>query len=83
MFYRNFLSLCNQIGKSPSAVAQALGFDKSSVTRWKRGHRPTDANLLKIADYFRLTPETLLSEVRPQLSPENDLSAMLSLFPFD
>ncbi|MCI8594098.1 MAG: helix-turn-helix transcriptional regulator [Oscillospiraceae bacterium] len=62
MFYANFLRLCNEAGKAPSAVALELGLEKSTVTRWKQGSKPTDATLHKIADYFFTTPEALLSD---------------------
>ena len=54
MFYANFLRLCNEAGKAPSAVALELGLEK--------GSKPTDATLHKIADYFFTTPEALLSD---------------------
>lgn len=59
MFYENFLRLCNGLGKSPSAVATELGFQKSAVTRWKKGCTPTDATKARIADYFGVTTEEL------------------------
>lgn len=59
MFYDNFVKLCNSINKSPSAAAIELGFKKSTVTRWKNGGMPTDANLFKIADYFGVSVEML------------------------
>lgn len=60
MFYDVFVNLCNKIGKSPSAVAVEIGFQKSVVTRWKKNNaNPTDANLAKIADYFNVSVEYL------------------------
>ena len=52
MFYYNFVNLCNQIGKSPSAAAEEMGFQRSVVTRWSKGTLPRQATLQKIADYF-------------------------------
>lgn len=62
MFYSNFLKLCNEINKAPSAVAVELGFQKSSVTKWSRGTLPTKANQLKIANYFEITVEELMND---------------------
>ena len=65
MFYDIFLQLCNSVNKSPSAVVQELGMNKSAVTNWKtRGSTPTGANLQKIADYFNVSV--------PYLREEND-----------
>ena len=61
MFYDNFVNLCASIGKSPSAVAVEIGFQKSAVSRWKKsGATPTDANLQRIAKYFGVSVEYLL-----------------------
>ena len=61
VFYDNFLKFCNLINKSPSAVAVEIGLEKSTVTRWKRGGNPTDATAKKIADYFGVTVDYLLT----------------------
>lgn len=36
-FYSNFLTMCNNIGKTPSKVVTEVGLKKSAVTRWKAG----------------------------------------------
>ena len=35
MFYDVYVELCHNNGKSPSAVAQELGINKSNVSNWK------------------------------------------------
>jgi len=52
MFYDKYIEFCNRMGKTPSSVAKEIGFNEASVTGWKKGSRPRDANLQKIADYF-------------------------------
>ena len=60
MFYDKYLRLCAEKGISPSAAAGEIGLRKSNVTYWKNGrNNPTDATLLKIADYFGVTVEYL------------------------
>ena len=59
MFYFRYVDLCNKINKSPSAVAEELGFKRSSVTRWANNSAPRQATLQKIADYFGVTVEYL------------------------
>lgn len=61
MFYDNFLHLCNQKGISPSAAAVEMGFQKSVVTRWKKS-TPTEANRRKIAQYFGVSLDDLMSD---------------------
>lgn len=58
-FYDKYVRRCNDIGKSPSAVAIEAGTTKTSVNRWKNGSLPSDATLLKLADYFGCTPDDL------------------------
>lgn len=60
MFYDKYIRLCAEKGISPSAAAVEIGLRKSNVTYWKNGrNNPTDATLLKIADYFGVTVEYL------------------------
>lgn len=61
MFYDNFLQLCNQKGISPTAAVVEMGFQKSVVTRWKTSV-PTDANKMRIANYFGVPADVLMSD---------------------
>lgn len=63
MFYSNYLRLCNKINKSPSAVGEALGFSRASVTGWSKGALPRKAALQAIADYFHITVDELMEGV--------------------
>lgn len=86
LFYINYVALCNKIGKSPSAVAEEMGFMRSVVTRWSKGSVPRQATLQKVADYFGITVDELLGkEKQPtegELHPANkklmELSRTLS-----
>lgn len=62
MFYLNFVRLCNSIGKSPSAVAEDMGLQRSSVTRWANGSAPRKATVEKIATYFGVDSKELIGE---------------------
>lgn len=62
-FYKNYVRLCNSIGKTPSAVATEIGIEKSTVTRWKKGGSANYATQQKIADYFGCTTEDLLKDL--------------------
>ncbi len=65
MFYDKFVELCKEKGISPSKSAAEIGFDKSSVTNWKkRGYTPKQEILTKIADYFGVTIDYLLGKSR-------------------
>ena len=85
-FYHLYLELCNEIKKSPSAVALEIGLSKTAVNGWKtKGTKPTDANLQKIADYFGATVEYLKGETETKKSPDEfqlteDEMLLLKLF---
>lgn len=62
MFYDLYAQLCKAVGKSPSAVAQELGINKSTVTVWKKNQSTPKTDILqKIADYFGVTTDYLLT----------------------
>lgn len=63
MFWDNFVRLCNQAGKYPNTVAAEVGVKSTgTVTGWKNGANPRQTVLLKLADYFGVTVDYLLSE---------------------
>ena len=76
MFYDNFVSYCNNVKKSPSAVASELGLSRASVNGWKHGKIPTDANQIKIAQYFGVSVTELMSEQKekPAQKDEPDIT---------
>ena len=61
-FYEKYLSLCRKAGKSPSAVANAIGLNNSSVTYWKRGSLPKAGTVVKLADYLGVPADYLIDE---------------------
>lgn len=62
MFYENFAMYCKKLGKSESAVAKAIGRDSKTVTGWRKGAVPYNSTLKKLADYFGVTVEDLMTD---------------------
>lgn len=62
MFWENFVKLCTQNNVKPNPVAAKLGFSSASVTKWKKGTKPNDTTLRKIADYFGVSVDYLLGK---------------------
>lgn len=60
-FYTRFLALCNKQSVAPSAVAKAIGLNKSSATYWKKGSVPKAKTLVKLAEYFDVPVSDLLN----------------------
>lgn len=62
MFYDIYVALCQERKKKPSAVATELGINKSNVSNWKNnGYTPRGDALQRIADYFNVTTDYLLT----------------------
>lgn len=60
MFWNNFLALCKGKGSTPTAITTELGISRGSVTQWKDGKTPRHNTLMKIADYFNVSVDSLL-----------------------
>ena len=62
MFYDLFKMLADAHGVSVHHATQEIGLSKSTATKWKKtGAMPDGANLQKIASYFGVTLDYLLT----------------------
>ena len=63
MFYEKFVALCNIAGIKQSRAAEEMGFNKSTVSAWKRNQTTPNREILqKIAEYFNVSVDYLLGE---------------------
>ena len=63
MFYDVYCRLCDENGLSPSGAAKEIGFNKGSVSVWKKTGNPPKGELLnKIAEYFHVSTDYLLEK---------------------
>ena len=63
MFWEIYVSLCQQKGESPNAVAKKLSITSGTVSGWKLGNRqPQNSTLKKIAGYFNVSIGYLLGK---------------------
>ena len=69
MFKENFERLCSKIGESPSSVCDSIGLSRTMYSKWNDESVPRKVTLIKIADYFGVTPESLLAENEQKKSP--------------
>ncbi|PKM72428.1 MAG: XRE family transcriptional regulator [Firmicutes bacterium HGW-Firmicutes-16] len=75
VFYDDYVRLCNNVNKAPSAIAEELGLSRASVNGWKHGKIPYDSTLSKIADYFGVSIDYLKGneqEKTPTLSNKDE-----------
>lgn len=62
MFWNKFVKLCAEREKSPTAVVLELGLARSTVTNWKRGAVPNNVTVIKVANYFNVSPDYLIGD---------------------
>lgn len=74
MFWDKFVTICNEKGTSPTAVATALHLSTSGVTKWKNGAIPNDTTIRKITDYFGVSLDYFSeAEIVPPDDDEADI----------
>ena len=73
MFYKNYLMYCQKVGKSKTAVAKQIGVTSKSVTGWQNGSIPRNGTLKKLADYFGVTVDDLLSDNKKEPAGQGEL----------
>ena len=62
MFKENFTRLCANRRESPSSVCVKIGIAPATYSCWKEDSVPRRATLMRIADYFGVTVESLLED---------------------
>ena len=84
MFFDNFVRLCEQKKVKPSRALTDAGVPKSAYSYWRReassgnDAKPTNQNAVKLAQYFNVSVDYLLTgeqnETPPQ-QPQSDVDA--------
>ncbi len=72
MFWENFYSLCENNNEKPLNVVTKLSIGHGSITKWKNGAVPNGKNLQKIADYFNVSVDYLLTGQKETPTAEGD-----------
>lgn len=62
MFKKKFIQLCNLKKVSPSYVCRQVGISSANYSQWTDESVPRKATLMRIADYFDVPVEQLLSD---------------------
>lgn len=88
MFYDRFIELCDKKGVKPSRVAIEKGFNKGSITSWKRNAeigkdvKPTTEILEKIADYFNVSIDELLGNKKNLTEDDKEMQEYLEFLKY-
>lgn len=70
--YEIFKKLCEKNGVSSADVARATGVAKATLSEWKKGtYRPKADKLQKIADYFGVSLDYLMTGQHPEQTSDS------------
>lgn len=84
--YSIYAELRDRYGLSDYAVSKGTGVGRSTLSDWKTGkHIPNRENLKKIADFFSVTIDYLMSgEIpslnKPETTPESKATQLYALY---
>ena len=81
VFYDRLCAICRQKKIPVTNLVKDLGLSSGNLSKWKNGGQPRAGTLQKIADYFSVSVDTLLTGEEPVLTPrdERDISRKLLL----
>ena len=69
MFYDVFTSLCEKKGVSPNKALTDCKISRTSTAKWREGATPRGVTLQKLADYFGVTTDYLLTGEKTKKAP--------------
>lgn len=84
MFFDNFVRLCEQNGVKPSRALTEAGVPKSAYSYWRteagagNDAKPTNQNAVKLAQYFNVSVDYLLTgnqKENPPQQPQSEVDA--------
>lgn len=80
IFYENYLKLCAARQESPTAVSKKIGLSNAAATGWKKGKKPSEVTLEKLAVYFGVAREDLTGEEQKEKPTPSEGSGLDARF---
>lgn len=80
IFYENYLKLCAARQESPTAVSKKIGLSNAAATGWKKGKKPSEVTLEKLAVYFGVAREDLTGEEKKEKPAPGEGSGLDAAF---
>ena len=72
MFYDVFTSLCEKKSVSPNKALTDCKISRTSTAKWREGATPRGVTLQKLADYFGVTTDYLLTGEETKKAPTQE-----------
>lgn len=69
-FWNQYIDICKATGKAPSAFADEVGIELSTLTGWKNGVTPQESDLIKLAKYLDISIRDLVGEKKERPTPD-------------
>lgn len=69
MFYDVFISLCKKKGVTPNKAMTDCKVSRTSPAKWREGSTPRGVTLHKLANYFGVTTDYLLTGEETKKAP--------------
>lgn len=80
IFYENYSKLCAARQESPTAVSKKIGLSNAAATGWKKGKKPSEVTLEKLAVYFGVAREDLTGEEQKEKPAPSEGSGLDARF---
>ena len=80
IFYENYFKLCAARQESPTAVSKKIGLSNAAATGWKKGKKPSEVTLEKLAVYFGVAREDLTGEEQKEKPAPSEGSGLDARF---
>lgn len=80
MFFKQLEHLCKMNKVSISTVINNLGMSKGSITSWRNGVIPNGDTIIKIAEYFNVSTDYLLTGKISNADLSNQEQELIYLF---
>ena len=71
MFFNRFKALCDEKNISVYRACTDIGLNRSAVAKWKNGGKPNGSTAARLAEYFGVTTDYLLSQSKEKVPAEN------------
>lgn len=72
MFYDQFISLCSKKGVSRTKACTDCGISRTAWHKWEDGAVPNGTTINKIADYFGVSVDYLLTGEQTEKAPTSE-----------
>ena len=80
IFYENYLKLCAARQESPTAVSKKIGLSNAAATGWKKGKKPSEVTLEKLAVYLGVAREDLTGDEQKEKPAPSEGSGLDARF---